>query len=161
MSPRLEYRFSTRKSPILSCRRSHCTAAVCVVLACATIAGCSSEAERTPVFKTSGKVIYQNAPVAGAFVVLHPKGAAKPEDPRPSAIVRDDGVFEATTFESADGAPAGDYIVTIEHRKLIKYDGDWQPGPNVLPAKYENPATSGIEIHVAEGQNTLREIVLR
>ena len=160
MSPRLES-LVTRRRNQFSCRASRCAAAVTVVLACAAIAGCSSEPEHTPVFKTTGKVVFQNAPVAGAFLVLHPKGPVNPEDPKPNAYVKEDGTFATTTFVNADGAPAGDYVVTIEHRKLIKYEGDWQPGPNILPSKYESPTTSDIVIHVAEGENTLPEIVLR
>ena len=126
------------------------------------LTGCGNDPERTPVFKTTGKVTFQNQPLTGAFLVLHPKQApANPADPRPSAQLKADGTFEATTFDGADGAPAGEYVVTVEYRKLIQYDGGWQPGPNVLPAKYENPATSDIFVRVAEGENQLPEIVLK
>jgi hypothetical protein len=124
-------------------------------------AGCGNDVERTPVFKTTGKVTFQNQPAAGAFLVLHPKTPASPNDPRPNALIKPDGSFEATTFENADGAPAGEYVVTVEWRRLIQQDGDWKPGPNVLPNKYENPATSDIVVRVAEGENQLPEIVLR
>ena len=132
-----------------------------VALSALTLVGCgSSGPERTPVFKTAGKITFNNQPLEGAFLVLHPKTPAA-DAPRPTAHVKPDGTFEPTTFDTADGAPAGEYVVTIEWHKLVKSGGEWVQGPNLLPAKYSNPATSGIVVQVAESQNELPAIVLR
>jgi hypothetical protein len=133
-------------------------------MVCATLAnsGCgSADTGRVAVIKTAGKVTFKNQPVEGAFLVLHPKDAATADAPRPTALVKPDGSFQPTTFDSADGAPAGEYVVTVEWRKLVQVGGEWQPGPNLLPQKYGNPATSDIVVRVAEGQSELPPITLR
>jgi hypothetical protein len=133
------------------------------LLAAAASIGCGGGgADRIPVYKAAGKITFNNQPPSGAFVVLHPKGAAPQTDvPKPTALVKADGTFEPTTFDSADGAPAGDYVVTIEWRKLVHTGGEWIPGPNVLPARYSNPATSDLVVRVAEGENAWPPLTLR
>jgi hypothetical protein len=113
------------------------------------------------VFKTAGTITFHGQPPAGALVVLHPQGAAGPDAPRPIAHVQADGSFAATTFDTADGAPAGEYVVTVEWQKLVNVRGEWQPGPNLLPARYASPATSDVIVRVVEGSNELAPIVLR
>ena len=71
-----------------------------------------------------------------------------------------DGTFEPTTFDTADGAPAGEYVVTIEWRKLVNDRGEWTPGPNLLPAKYGDPSKSDVVVKIAAGQNDLPPIAL-
>lgn len=135
--------------------------AAALVGAAISFTGCQGDSDRVPVFKTRGKISFQNQPAGGAFVVLHPRLPQAVGDARPTAIVQPDGSFEATTFDSADGAPSGEYVVTVEWRKLVQIDGEWKPGPNLLPPKYESPGTSDIVVQVAEGENQLPEIVLR
>ena len=143
-----------------TCLQNALAHAIIALLAGATV-GCSqAEPERLPVFKTTGQITFQNRPPAGALVVLHPRGAA-PDAPRPIAHVRADGSFEATTYGTADGAPAGEYVVTVQWSRLVNLGGEWQPGPNVLPAKYASPATSDVIIQVVEGSNELSPIILR
>ena len=142
--------------------KSQCLA-IAGLVGVALLAGCgSSEPGRVPVFKAAGKITFNNQPLEGAFLVLHPKVATTtPDVPKPTALVKPDGSFEPTTFNSADGAPAGEYVVTVEWRKLVNVGGDWTPGPNLLPPKYSNPATSDLVIQVAEGSNELPPITLR
>jgi hypothetical protein len=141
--------------------RSLCNLVLLATLATVVAAGCGQAApERAKVFKTAGKITFHGQPPAGALVVLHPKGAA-PDAPRPIAHVQADGSFAATTFDTADGAPAGQYVVTVQWQKLVNIGGEWQPGPNLLPSRYASPATSHVIVHVAEGQNELPIIALR
>ena len=131
-----------------------------LVLLC--FCGCSDTDEsRLPVFPVKGQITFDGKPAAGAFVVLHPKGTPDPRLVPPRAIVAQDGSFELSTYESRDGAAAGEYSLTIELRKLVKDGGDFKAGPNVLPARYSKPATSKLEVRVAEGMNQVEPIQLR
>lgn len=121
------------------------------------LVGCSSGEDRTPTYPVSGRVFVDDEPAAGAFVVFHPVGPASADTGRPTAQVRPDGSFVLTTFDEADGAPAGPYAVTVEWRKLIQKGGEAQAGPNVVPAEYSRPASTPLQVSVAEVPNTLED----
>jgi hypothetical protein len=129
--------------------------------------GCGSKvADRLPVFPTTGQLKIQGQSPSGAFVVLHPHGMpGKGPDGvvvRPHGVVHCDGTFELTSYETGDGAPAGEYSVTIELRKVVKYpSGDSGPGPNLVPKKFTKPETSTIIVQITEGRNDLKPIVLK
>jgi hypothetical protein len=130
----------------------------------AAIAGCGSNADpnRLPVFPANGQIAYHGMSLRGAFVVLHPQGSQSAEGVRPRGHVADDGKFSLSTYETSDGAPAGDYKVTVECRSLVKKpNGDVVAGPNVLPKQYSRPETSPISVRIASGDNALAPIVLK
>ena len=132
------------------------------VLAAVLLAGCGrSGPPRVPTHLAKGVITYQGQPVAGAFVALHPKEAAKPDVPTPTAIVQPDGSFAVTTYDSGDGVPEGEYVLTIQWRRAVKQGGEYLPGPNLLPAKYGKPETSDLVIRIATGQNELAPISLK
>lgn len=125
----------------------------------ALVSGCGeSGPERVPVFPTEGKVIWNGQPVPGALVVLHPSDG-KPVSAR--AQTGKDGSFKISTYDTGDGAPLGDYVITVEWRKLIQKDGEFKAGPNVLPPKYSQRNTSDLKVHIAEGTNVLDPITLK
>jgi hypothetical protein len=130
---------------------------VAVILA---LSGCGSSrdaTDRLPVYLASGRLIYSK-PLTGAFVVLHPKAGSDQKTPRPHGRVESDGSFALTSYDSNDGAPAGEYTVTVELRPLVKHGGDYSAGPNVLPAKYSRAETSPVKVTVAAGKNDLEPI---
>jgi hypothetical protein len=126
-------------------------------LACCS---CSGSKEEDPVFPVQGKVRFQGKPASGAVVVLHPLNRSKPAQGFPRAVVEEDGSFAVTTFTAKDGAPAGDYAVSITwDRTSVKVQG--QKGharkiPTNFPLKYADPKTSGFVVHIQEGSNELR-----
>jgi hypothetical protein len=132
------------------------------LLAPALAVGCGGES-KVPVYPVSGQVRVAGKTPEGAFVALHPKaqpdvkaGAAEP--PRPSAQVKPDGTFAVSTFGGGDGAPAGDYVVTIEWRPLVHENGDVKAGPNVVPREYTRPESSPLRVTVKPGENALTPI---
>jgi hypothetical protein len=129
----------------------------------ALAAGCDRPAEphRVAVFKTKGAISYLGQAVPGAFVVLHPRASSDAAVPTPTAHVKPDGTFEVSTYDAGDGAAAGEYTVTVEWRQLLQQQGEFVPGPNVLPAKYGHPTTSDLVVRIAEGQNDLPPITLQ
>lgn len=121
----------------------------------ALVAGCSKGAPpRLPVHPVSGEVHLNGKPAAGAVVEFHPKAGDK-NSPRPRAQADQQGRFVLSTYDLQDGAPAGDYAVTVEQRKVTKKGDDFEFGPNLVPPKYSSPATTGVVVSVAEGTNTI------
>lgn len=142
--------------------------------------GCGGETrvERHPV---SGQVLFRGRPAAGAMIVFHD---TRPKDelrnlPIPRASSRQDGTFELSSYELGDGAPAGTYRVTVvlpeavlpadppasegeaagapdEAAAATVVDPESAPSPrDVLKERYSDPATSGLEVTIAEGRNNL------
>jgi hypothetical protein len=139
-----------------------------VLLICAPLvaacAGCGSSQrpDRVAVFPATGRLVYDGQPLTGAFVVLHPKAAdAGHLAPRPHGQAAADGSFSLTSYDTNDGAPAGDYTLTVVLRPVVKNGGDYTAGPNILPLKYSRAETSPVTVNIAEGRNDLPEIQLR
>lgn len=93
-----------------------------------------------------------HTPLVGAQIRLHPRGMTLPDDATPSATVQDDGTFAFTTFAKGDGAPAGDYVATVQWFRVAK---DGSVGGNVLPKRYASPTTSPLTLTIREGTNEL------
>jgi hypothetical protein len=66
-----------------------------------------------------------------------------------------------TTFDGNDGAPEGEYVVTVQWYKPVRQNNEVVGGPNVLPAKYASAKTSDLRITVAAGENRLNPIQIR
>jgi len=138
-------------------RRGACAFSLCLA---ATLAapGCSSSDGKAvaPVFPVKGKVTFEGESAAGAFVVFHPKASPAPGgESNPSAQVQPDGTFQLTTRSQADGAPAGNYAVTVQWNKTVKQGNDSVAGPNVIPPIYSKPDTSPIQVTVNASPNDL------
>ena len=104
------------------------------------LAGCGQAGPpRVATHPTKGSITYQGQPVSGAFVALHPKNRQQPEAPTATAVVQPDGTFAVTTYDAGDGVPEGEYVVTVQWRKIAKSGGEYLPGPNLL-ARQIQPA---------------------
>jgi len=118
-------------------------------------AGCGRDASRLPTHPVEGFVQFEGRPLPNAFVVLHPKGLADKKILPAHAKTDAAGKFKASTYDSGDGAIAGEYSVTVEYQELVKTVDGVFAGPNLLPPKYANPQTTDVSIHVAEGDNKI------
>lgn len=121
-------------------------------LVLAAILGCG-EAGPTLV-PARGRVLYNDEPLAGAEVVLHPRT----EGPgwMPVGVTGEDGSFAVGTRGPGDGAPPGRYGATVAWRP----PGEDEDGPSRLPARYARPESSGLEFDVGPGAGELPEIRL-
>src|SRR5690348_6286119 len=96
--------------------------AVLLVAPLAAVIGCSKgqESNQLPVFPVVGHLSVNGQTPAGAFVVLHPKNgtatAPNGEAVHPRAVVKPDGSFAVGTYKADDGAPSGEYSLTVEWR---------------------------------------------
>jgi len=110
-------------------------------------------ANRRPTHAVHGKVFFEGTPAANAQVVFHLiSGQGKTFTRAGDALVEADGSFTLTTYSANDGAPVGEYAVTITNRDP-PWDEQGKPGPNRLPARYGRPQTSGLRAKVEEGSN--------
>ena len=111
-------------------------------------------------FPVSGTVLLNNQPLPEATVVLHPASGVS-EVQRPIGETDATGRFTLTTLQPADGAPAGEYQVTVVQRALVQKGEEMvRDGANQLPPRYAQPATSGLKVTVAEGTNELPPLQL-
>jgi hypothetical protein len=135
--------------------------ALAVALAVAMTVGCSeAKPQRVAVHPASGTLTFKGQPAPGAFVTLHPRTPVGEDVPAPRANVEKDGTFKLTTFVGNDGAPEGEYTVTVRWYKLIQKGSDVSQGPDVIPAKYTRPESSNLTVRIAAGQNSLPPIKL-
>jgi len=144
---------------LLQPRATHAAVVLAASVAFASL-GCSKTDNHVPVFPVTGTIKYQGKPINGAFVTLEPKaivdGVAGAR-----ATVQADGTFAVSTFNGGDGAPEGDYTLTVQWYKPIVRNNELVGGPNALPAKYASAKTSGLHVSVAAGENQLKPIALR
>jgi hypothetical protein len=131
-----------------------CTAVLCLT------AGCSKSDGHVAVHPAAGTIKFRGQPLHGAFVSLHPRNPLEGV-PNPRATVDNNGSFAVSTYDADDGAPEGEYVVTVQWFKPVRQGNDLVGGPNVLPPKYASPRTSDLKIRIAAGENTLPALQLR
>src|SRR5687767_10889460 len=79
-------------------------------------AGCGpSDPGLKPVYPVQGSLFVKGKPAKGAVVMFHPLPleTGRPTALRSRGTVGDDGSFRLTTYNTDDGAPAGEYVVTV------------------------------------------------
>lgn len=83
------------------------------VIALIGLAGCGGEpVQRVAVHPVEGTVFVGGRPADNVRVMFHPlSGGDTPL--YPVGVSRADGTFQLTTMKSGDGAPAGEYAVTV------------------------------------------------
>ena len=120
------------------------------------VSGCVPET-RVPVFPVSGKVTFKGQPAKGAQVVLSATRPNEFDDVAPIGVVGDDGSFSVGVYEPGDGAPEGDYVVTVLWFKQV---GE-AAGPNVRPKEYASPRTPPIKVSVKGGPTQIPPIAIK
>ena len=125
--------------------------------------GCSDAAPpETAVHPARGSVLFRGKPISGGAIYLHPVLSASQAVPKPHARVAPDGTFQLSTYREHDGAPPGEYAVTVELRALKAVgEEEVREGKHLLPARYARPETSGLTQQVSAGPNRLAPIVLK
>ena len=74
-------------------------------------------------------------------------------------VVGADGSFQIGTYGVKDGAPTGQYTVTLVWKTEPKGGDDDQV--NLLPVRYMYPFSSGLTAQVKEGPNQLEPFQLK
>jgi predicted phosphodiesterase len=107
---------------------------------------------RKAVHPVRGVVYVDGVPAANASIVFHMKepGAKAPRRTC-DGLIESDGSFALSTYAPSDGAPAGEYVVTIAHGDGFALKG---PGPEI-PEVYRKAATSPLTATIKSGPNDL------
>jgi len=134
-----------------------------VLIVALTLTGCgNTKPEAIP---ASGKVLFnKTTPPVGALVVFHPvdPDLEKRIGGKPFGKVKDDGTFTLTTYTENDGAPEGEYGVTIDWRVSPRAgklnlggedSGEDRTGGGIskLKPKYGNPQQPFTRVTVKKG----------
>ena len=115
----------------------------------AVLAGCSSD--RKPVYPVSGQVLFNDRPLKKVVVSFHPVDAANFPRERPNADTDEDGRFKLHTYLTGDGAPEGEYRVTVAWFLSSGRPGDDSPPANYLPERYARTDTTPLRAVVRKG----------
>jgi hypothetical protein len=131
---------------------------VCIAWIAVAFPGCGNGERRVPTYKASGQLLAGDGKaVASALIVLHPVDATN-KAPKPRATTDAEGRFQLTTYDTGDGAPDGEFIVTVE--QWLRDDPNEAP-TNHLHSDLGKPDSSGIRLTIAKSENVLEPIRLR
>ncbi len=118
---------------------------------------------RKTCYPIAGTINVDGKPVADALIQLHSSDPADHDGPnRVSALAMTDdaGKFKISTYGDNDGAPAGEYAVTITWRQrsgLLKNQFD---GPDRLKGKYNSKELSGLKVTLEKNPQELTSFEL-
>jgi hypothetical protein len=132
--------------------------AVLLLVVAATAASCG-RSDRLLLYPVEGTVRCQGRPAVGALVVFHPQDPSeKIQKLRPAANVDAEGRYCLSTYQPRDGAPPGEYRVTV----VWPSPGSGErPGPDRLGGRYAKPAQTPLAASVREGSNMLEPFDLQ
>jgi hypothetical protein len=142
---------------------NYVTLRMCWALVLATLLGnigCSNvDDNRLQVYHVSGKVTVKGQPAEGARVALY---GATPDLTGPGTVVPvgttdANGVFALRSYEPEDGAPAGEFKVTVIWPEPIppNVDQEMYQRKDRLGGRYGNAQKSGLIVTVPEGGGEL------
>jgi hypothetical protein len=134
--------------------RPFARAVLCAILVLA-YCGCSG---RKPVYPVAGRVVDAGGkPVPGATVIFCPIENLFDNANKPAGWADDEGNFSLTTYDQEDGAPAGEYVVTVELRTGSRSPKrPRQAPPDRLGGKFSDPNRSPLRATIIKGENDVQ-----
>ncbi len=131
------------------------------------IAGCHSrDSDLPPQYPVSGLVTLDGKPLAGAGIMFLPRGETRGTGA--FAMTGADGKFSLKTDYGGDGAPEGEFSVTVS--KVVNRDGTpYVPNPDAaeageretLPVIYHDSLKTVLTAQVPKGGGTIDVILTR
>jgi hypothetical protein len=135
--------------------RSLITSAVACCILGFTACAAKKDSREAATVPVTGKLFINNQPAVEARVTFVPTGKANDGfTPNPYARVEADGSFSLSTYRAKDGAPVGDYAVTVVWTKA-ESPGGRERGPDLLKGRYAKPQQSPLRVQVVDGKNDL------
>lgn len=127
-----------------------------LALLCLVLSSCGEpEPYRKPTYPVTGKVTVDGAAPGSAIQVFCENvGGMDEQHPTYSqSETKEDGSFAISTYESGDGVPAGDYVITFVWQDFNLMSRQYG-GPDKLNKRYNDPKTSEFKVTVKEGEPT-------
>lgn len=117
------------------------------------LAGCSGGEPRSEVHRTRGSLMVNGKPAEGAILSFHPADGKNFDQrgSRPRAVVEADGSFAVSTYGDRDGAPAGDYAVSV----VWLENADSADPADKLGGRFATPQQSRWRVQIQPGDNQL------
>jgi len=107
-----------------------------------------------------GTVLVNKKPAAEALVFMHRKGRNSLEEQVPFGKADKDGSFKVMNGNSGEGAPEGEYTLTVYWPDMSKPEDGNGGRPDALNGAYDKVAQSKLTFTVKSGQNTIPTLEL-
>jgi len=101
-----------------------------------------------------GQILYRGEPVSGGLIVLSPNVERGSSGPIVTAPLNDDGSFTISGRDGQSVAPGWYRIAVAPRAGAVESPSAERPYPGV-PARYRNPALSGLEREIKAGTDNL------
>jgi hypothetical protein len=141
------------------------TLAGVVAFFAASVFGCGKHAGRATVYPVSGKVFVRGTAAEGVRVVFYPTTdeLRKPGMPLPAGETDATGTYHLQSYAAADGAPLGDYQVTISWPEPVPPNANREQyqQKDRLGGKYLDPAKSQLAAKVEKGGGEIHPFELQ
>lgn len=139
-----------------------CSATFAVLVVTALAVGCYQPLPpAVQVYPVEGKVLVHGRPAKNVSVAFHPINSTDPTPRYPVGVTGTDGTFHLTTLSANDGAPEGEYAVTVLWLdESVVYDCCECPDPSIhdrLRGEYCNAAKTTLRATIRPGSN---EVIL-
>jgi hypothetical protein len=113
--------------------------------------------ERPATHPVAGKIYINGEPAGFASLAFHPIGKHAKEIYRPVGASKPDGSFSLMTYSPGDGAPEGEYVVTLLWIDPATYDECADPMTHdLLKGRYLDATKSTLRARVVAGSNEIR-----
>ena len=148
-------------SPVYPARRRFLAG---VLMASMALLVSSCGGGRKACYPVTGTITVDGKPAVDCMILFYSNDPADHDGPNrvlPLAMADENGKFKLSTFESGDGAPAGDYSITFTWRErsgLLKSQFD---GPDRLNGKYATKEVSGKTVTIEKKPQDLPTFELK
>jgi hypothetical protein len=130
---------------------------LCLCLSLGVAACSSNEYGEYPPYPASGQLLINGKPAKDAVLTFYLDGYKGDRTILPQGWTDENGHFVLSTYKQGDGAPAGDYKVSVRWPTTRKGFG---MGPDALQGKYSDQNASGLVAHIEKGTNELKPFEL-
>lgn len=134
------------------------------VLMSVVLPGCPRSGHRPlSVFPVSGELFVDGTPAENAVIAFHPVNRTEWGSATSRAVVDREGRFSLTTYAANDGAPEGEYVVTVywpERALDPAGEGDSLPGDK-LRRQFASAAQSKLRARLGRQPMILNRVDLK